>query len=90
MALLMAYGNRIPEFAISTVQDLLPNADIMGTDSTLRIICIAVLVAIVIVVMTYIYLVFFDYYVFLKEREEAFLNDSQNSDQYSPIPAQEK
>ncbi|PIO64459.1 hypothetical protein TELCIR_13913 [Teladorsagia circumcincta] len=90
MALVMAYGNRIPEFAVSTVQDLLPNAGIMGTDSTLRIICIAVLVAIVIVLMTYIYLVFFDYYVFLKEREEAFLNDSQNSAQYSPIPAQEK
>ncbi|PIO63923.1 hypothetical protein TELCIR_14464 [Teladorsagia circumcincta] len=35
-------------------------------------------------------MVFFDYYVFLKEREEAFLNDSQNSAQYSPIPAQEK
>ncbi|KAK5981546.1 hypothetical protein GCK32_021105 [Trichostrongylus colubriformis] len=40
--------------------------------------------------MTYIYMVFVEYYVFLREREEAFLTDSQHSTQYSPIPTHEK
>uniref|UniRef100_A0A7I4YQF6 MnhB domain-containing protein n=1 Tax=Haemonchus contortus TaxID=6289 RepID=A0A7I4YQF6_HAECO len=84
MALLLAYSNRIPDFALSAAQNFLP-IETVYDDWTLRTSCTALSLAILVVFMTYIYLVFADYYVFLKEREEAFLNDSDHSMQYTPV-----